>query len=1009
MPRRDYRIPVWQKQLWREGLLHELKSKIDKKFLTVIQAPTGYGKTILLANFAQWITMPVCHVQVTGAERDPLEFLKLIAESLSNTFVSVDARLIQTLHSGNIATGIAAIRAAAEQLPQHLVIIDDLDKIEGAGVGRAIDSLLSTPWPTTKFIISVRYSLTLGAVVENLSNDLLGAMDKESLAFTAREAQTLLLKRGYTISCDEAEQMVHLADGAIAKILTIAPTWRQVNHGGDYTAMVRRILAEMDDDVVQFIRQTAILPYLNVELCNNLLDRSDSDGYLTLLYEKDLVQPLDMHRFQYSELTAISAKVDLPVHQRLKLYRKAVSLLLERKDYFHAGNLCSEIQDWSYLLDIIVKHGKELYHQGQVKLLEGWFIELPEWLLEQHVEVMLLYGRILVNDLSNPVYAFELFSRVEMIFDKAHNMTGRARAWAWQSVALREMGEPEQSLRLAIKSVAELREWGDTDLIAWSVRLLGLAHRAAGNLQEHLKLLREALRLYESLNDVWYIAQCHHDLGVGHAGLGDIEMAERHYQEAISIWEKMGIANYLANTINSVGVNRLMTDQPRQALDEFERSLVISEQSGSVRRQAFALANRGNAYLAMGQEGLAIDQYAASTRLAERSQARVLVLYNKIRTAECLYLSGMIEQSLRIVEECIRTAEEKRFVYELGLACELKGKLFLVQSDYVGALPLFEQAAGWLQSCFPFGVVRNKLRAAYSALRNMSQVAALNHLTAAIHQAKSLAALLPAWRGEMEQIEDMLAHFYISPLSGDEIREGIIFLLGREPKSTPVHLYLFGEPFLSQLGMTRQFYDRGKAAKGVEILALLALAGPSSKETIQETLWPESTLKESHPWFHWALRHMRYNLFEDIVVQTDQYYHIDFQWVDVIAFETLSRRIEQGEGLETRLELIDLYRGPFLNGFDLSEWGMAYRENITRQLLHQVRLAARELLDLKRPEQALNVLLRGLQEDAYQEDLYVMVGEVYEQLKLDPTSYLNWAAEVIHSEVGVEPQFSRFR
>jgi two-component SAPR family response regulator len=60
--------------------------------------------------------------------------------------------------------------------------------------------------------------------------------------------------------------------------------------------------------------------------------------------------------------------------------------------------------------------------------------------------------------------------------------------------------------------------------------------------------------------------------------------------------------------------------------------------------------------------------------------------------------------------------------------------------------------------------------------------------------------------------------------------------------------------------------------------------------------------------------------------------------------------------LELQYEIIFLYRGEFLEGFDLSEWGEAYRAGLRTKFLEMVTRAAEYPLETDEPGKALEVV-----------------------------------------------------
>src|SRR5487761_702409 len=65
--------------------------------LILLDAPAGYGKTTLLAEFAQRGTLPCCWSFLERGEAEPLTFLRLLLASLRQCFSAFGAQLLPLL------------------------------------------------------------------------------------------------------------------------------------------------------------------------------------------------------------------------------------------------------------------------------------------------------------------------------------------------------------------------------------------------------------------------------------------------------------------------------------------------------------------------------------------------------------------------------------------------------------------------------------------------------------------------------------------------------------------------------------------------------------------------------------------------------------------------------------------------------------------------------------------------------------------------------------------------
>jgi two-component SAPR family response regulator len=77
-----------------------------------------------------------------------------------------------------------------------------------------------------------------------------------------------------------------------------------------------------------------------------------------------------------------------------------------------------------------------------------------------------------------------------------------------------------------------------------------------------------------------------------------------------------------------------------------------------------------------------------------------------------------------------------------------------------------------------------------------------------------------------------------------------------------------------------------------------------------------------------------------------------------------------------------LYQGEFLAGFEVGEWGAAYRASYEARFLQVVKLTGEQLLEDGSPGEALTVIYKGLAQDYFREDLQRSAFRAYAQLAL---------------------------
>ena len=95
---------------------------------------------------------------------------------------------------------------------------------------------------------------------------------------------------------------------------------------------------------------------------------------------------------------------------------------------------------------------------------------------------------------------------------------------------------------------------------------------------------------------------------------------------------------------------------------------------------------------------------------------------------------------------------------------------------------------------------------------------------------------------------------------------------------------------------------------------------------VAAALWPDLDPSKASITFHQSLRRLRDVIFEvpDYIIIQDDYYQVNpeyLHWCDALAFDQLYERLATTplEALALQYELISLYQGEFLAGFEVEE------------------------------------------------------------------------------------------
>jgi ATP/maltotriose-dependent transcriptional regulator MalT/DNA-binding SARP family transcriptional activator len=985
--------------------------------LITIYAPSGYGKSILLADFAQTTNLPVCWCSLAPADRDPTAFLALLAYSITDRFHEIERdELLGLVERGDTQNSIRRIAELLNQVGRHLIILDDYHKANSAGMTLALNRLLDQLPETSTVIVAARGEMVLDTrqVIDLLVAERATGLSEEELRFTPEELQLLMRKRfGRQIELDSARQIAQATDGNIAQILLTG----HIRHAtemigrlrqrlGDDRETIYRYLAEdvmskQPPELQKFMLHTAVLPDMTAEVCNELLGTADAQAIIEELVRRDLFIAQIGAGFRYHDLFAEFLRAKLA--EDGALYRhvcvQAANRLAARARLEEAMHIYLSVQAWDEAATLLETRGNFFYDTGRALTLNEWLTRVPEQELAQRPRLLLLRGQILNDDLGEPDLAMTFWKQAERLFLEQDDRIGAAEAEVRQSIGMRMMGRAEDSLALVSKALEQLEPSQPHDrLVAYAIRNRGLARSTAGNIAEGLADLRRALEAYEGLGDTYRIGLCHHDLGVSLRMQGNISAAEYHFKQAVRIWEALGNANDLANTLNSLGVSLFILGRYTEALQYFEDSLNVALHIRATRRAAFAQAGIADIRLACGQYRQAAEAYATSTELAREAGAQSLEVYNLVRLGEVRCQEGDLDQSLTLASRAREIAAETHLSLERGLACALQARICVRRGEYQASFGWFAEALGCFAGNEILEEAKVRLWWGYSLLLDLRASAAFEQVQEVIRLALAMGELTRGLEPTVLETQQLLLHAVYQPDIPAGTRDSIYWLLaqGDEKKamSKPsLQVFTFGAPALIVAGEHQQFSQRGRARKVPEFLAFLLLEGWDGGcrwSEVSAAIWPDLGPDKASINFHQTLKRLRDGILgttDYIIVQND-YYQVNpecLEWCDALAFERLFDRAGKAspdEALALQLELIGLYRGEFLAGFELGEWGAAYRAACEIRFLQTVWQAGEKLIRDGAPQAALTVIHKGLACDYFREDLHRSSFKAYAQLGL---------------------------
>ncbi|MEM9724865.1 MAG: LuxR C-terminal-related transcriptional regulator [Pseudomonadota bacterium] len=384
------------------------KAREKNARLVVVQAPAGYGKTTLLADFAaarEAEGAAVAWVSLTDAEQDGLYLLRSVTESFARLGWRLAEQRTAPLQGGEeralAEAAEALLGALARRDEASLLILDDFHWADSASSRRVLATLAKGAPRNFAMILSSRTAPELDLTLLRLRRHL-GEIDMAELRFSSEESAAFLMRNAPGALNDQDLQRVHRvmdgwAMGLQAAAITIgqsggAPQFleRAAAQGSDLSEfLAEEILTALGRDLRAFLRDTAHLEILTPDLCDACADRTDSAARLQELSRLNLfVQAIAdqpgwyryHHLFRSFLLSHFGAEEDpttLRRHQRSYAWFAAHGQAEFAIQHALAAGM------WAEARETLEGVWKQWLSSSRYEQLQGWLRRLPEDQFEQ--------------------------------------------------------------------------------------------------------------------------------------------------------------------------------------------------------------------------------------------------------------------------------------------------------------------------------------------------------------------------------------------------------------------------------------------------------------------------------------------------------------------------------------------------------------------------------------------------------------------------------------------------
>ncbi|MEN0136596.1 MAG: protein kinase [Rhodococcus sp. (in: high G+C Gram-positive bacteria)] len=416
-PATKFRPPAPARSLVTRTRLLATLSAAGRRRLIVIHAPTGYGKSILAAQWRQLLaeqSTPTAWLTVDNDDNNPVWFLAHLLESVEKVRPDLTGTLRQELeeHGADaerfvLTTLLDRIHESGERM---VLVLDDWHRVTDPAPLAALRFVLDNGCHHLQILITSRTRSGLPLSRMRMRDELV-EIDSEALRFDTAESQSFLVDVG-GLDLDRADvaTLTHTTDGWVAglQLASLSLRGREnpaqlIEQLSGRTQTIGEFLAEnvldsLDPALLEFLLSTSVCERLCGSLASALSGTEQGQLRLEQVEERDLFlrrTDEDGRWFRYHHLFAQFLQHRLERDQPDKipaLHRAAATWFADHNLLGEAVDHALAATEQAWAVELVEHHGMDLLEHARMSTLLGLIAKLPSHLVSDSVRLQLILG-----------------------------------------------------------------------------------------------------------------------------------------------------------------------------------------------------------------------------------------------------------------------------------------------------------------------------------------------------------------------------------------------------------------------------------------------------------------------------------------------------------------------------------------------------------------------------------------------------------------------------------------
>ncbi|GHO89559.1 tetratricopeptide repeat protein [Dictyobacter formicarum] len=981
--------------------------------LVLLCAPAGYGKTTLLADFAQHTNIPCCWYFLDSNDTDAILFLQNLLTSIRQRFPDFGTALdILLLNESSDTTPgsddprrfdnfidalIIALRTKiSESFALFLCNYHNVD--ENAPITHIINRLLQQLPPNCVLVIESRSTPSIEFATLLAHHQAIG-WGSNMLRVTSQEILELANIQGVTPPSEaEAEQLAISFDGWIVGILLgtrlgdaeqlLTNTRTYLLQSLPFMRVEReKLFAYLVDEIFSrqptvyaFLKEAAILQQMTPELCNALLNITNSAEHLERLVQQGMFvvcsddgpQPIYTCHPILRELLCD----DLRRHHQerfVELHHHAAEIFEAAGEYDEAIAHALAAGESSITVQLIIKAYELMAGKQHTETLLHWIDALPDETIKHHPQLLLIRTNIhlMKGEYTSALALLDTASTLLANMPPSDNsayLKLRVEIMILRSKALFQTGEYQEAQELC-QEVLEITPSDEAILRAEAYARLGICVSLLGQLSAGIEHLQKALHLWGRHTIRNQTADVHSALANAYGLIGNFVLAEHHISRAISYCDQLHDEKGKVNNLTRLATFKQRQGAFAEAENALNEGLAIAHGTPQFEREeGYVLVNLGSLYQDQGRYDQSLKNLENGLELARKVQDNYLINCCLCYLAMTYLLMDDPSTALLLISDT-HLPEGGKMGYEQAIHDLTHGTVLSHQDRFEEALVYL---TGLESSLKTSGLKREllwaKLRIAACQLALKKQADAVQNLeevtTILERQSFYEQLVLTGLKHLPELFRIVRTHPTLSRLRTllhqEQVKSEVqekkpqaqsssadpLTTAATEPATLQVvahprlKVHAFGEP---SVYINEKLVTRWRMARAMELFFFLLDCGrPMRKEQIITALWSQVD-DQINQTFHSTIYYLRKALNEAYLVSQNGVYSLDLAakgkdqvYYDVALFKEHYARAKKFLSNEKRDDahasftaMVKLYQGDYVQSF-YSDWCSFQRDELRR-------------------------------------------------------------------------------